>query len=250
MQRAKRRRVEKEVKNAKDKAFVKGKGSLDLESDKSQEQVEKEQNSQTSESNDSGQEEKDSDSKQEEIGKEVSSIQYGDQSKEKEDNSESEDFQEESDYDSEEILALKSCIETNFAFPKIVGLSTTADFSEAMNKILSSQVKVADKQLPILSRSKGIEKRIDEKRLEYRARKVLNIENKKLASKDRVKGNFTTPDQERKLRKIGTRGVVTLFNAIREAQKAAEEVVEAVGGQNKLTTRQAKDRELSNYFLS
>jgi hypothetical protein len=60
--------------------------------------------------------------------------------------------------------------------------------------------------IPVLSRSKGIEREIDEAKLEYKARKAINMEKKKLASKDRVKADLITIDYERKLRKLATRG--------------------------------------------
>src|SRR2546423_1722408 len=62
------------------------------------------------------------------------------------------------------------------------------------------------KKAPVLSRSKGIEREIDEAKLEYRARRAINMEKKKLASKDRVKADLAPIDYERKLRKLATRG--------------------------------------------
>ncbi|KAF0345967.1 Rrp15p-domain-containing protein [Gigaspora margarita] len=87
--------------------------------------------------------------------------------------------------------------------------ASTSDFAAAINKILSSSVKPADRNIPILSRSKGIERRIDDAKLEYRARKAINIEKKKLADKDRIKEDFTAIETERRLRKIATRGGMT-----------------------------------------
>ncbi|CAG8842562.1 44901_t:CDS:2, partial [Gigaspora margarita] len=92
--------------------------------------------------------------------------------------------------------------------------------------------------IPILSRSKGIERRIDDAKLEYRARKAINIEKKKLADKDRIKEDFTAIDTERKLRKIATRGVVQLFNAIHISQKIVDN---SADGKEKLATRETKD---------
>ncbi|CAG8592566.1 21710_t:CDS:2, partial [Dentiscutata erythropus] len=119
--------------------------------------------------------------------------------------------------------------------------ASASDFAAAINKILSSSVKPADRNIPILSRSKGIERRIDDAKLEYRARKAINIEKKKLADKDRIKVDFTTMGTERKLKKIATRGVVQLFNAIHISQKIVDNSVKEAGGRERLTTREAKD---------
>lgn len=61
-------------------------------------------------------------------------------------------------------------------------------------------------QQPILARSKGAERKIEDEKLEYKARKVLAAEKKALASKDRVVPDYTTMDYEKKLRKVATRG--------------------------------------------
>ncbi|CAG8433106.1 7777_t:CDS:2 [Ambispora gerdemannii] len=143
---------------------------------------------------------------------------------------------ESSEYDSEDIIAGQKRKKSSRK-----STSTADEFAESMNKILSSQVKTINQKAPILSRSKGIEKRIDEERLEYRARKALNAEKKKFAAKDRVPADYNTADHERKLKKVATRGVVKLFNAIREAQKTAEAAEVVGGGKDKLSTRQAKD---------
>jgi hypothetical protein len=61
-------------------------------------------------------------------------------------------------------------------------------------------------QQPILARSKGAERKIEDEKLEYKARKVLAAEKKALASKDRVVPDYTTMEYEKKLRKVATRG--------------------------------------------
>ncbi|CAO3676191.1 unnamed protein product [Umbelopsis vinacea] len=90
------------------------------------------------------------------------------------------------------------------------------------DKILGSNLKGSDKKQPILARSKGAERKIEDEKLEYKARKVLAAEKKALASKDRVVPDYTTMDYEKKLRKVATRGVVKLFNAIRTQQKVTD----------------------------
>ncbi|GBC08083.1 hypothetical protein RclHR1_00790033 [Rhizophagus clarus] len=132
---------------------------------------------------------------------------------------------------------------TDYSIPKMKKQSknTTASFAETMNKLLTAPVKQNYQNTPVLSRSKGIERAIDEAKLEYKARKAINMEKKKLASKDRVKGDLATIDYERKLRKIATKGVVQLFNAISKSQKVTNDAVEAAGGETRLTSRETED---------
>ncbi|KAI9287756.1 Rrp15p-domain-containing protein [Umbelopsis sp. AD052] len=98
-------------------------------------------------------------------------------------------------------------------------------FAVAMTKILGSNLKGSDRQQPILARSKGAERKIEDEKLEYKARKLLAAEKKALASKDRIIPDYTTMDYEKKLRKVATRGVVKLFNAIRTQQKVTDVAV-------------------------
>lgn len=90
--------------------------------------------------------------------------------------------------------------------------------SNALNKILDSSFKTK----PILSLNKEIEKSLNNHKLEQKALKIL------LASK-KVKIQFKrTPGidgNEKTLRKIATRGVVQLFNAIKSSQKVKKETV-------------------------
>lgn len=59
---------------------------------------------------------------------------------------------------------------------------------------------------PILARSKGIERKIEDERLEHKARKVLSAERKALKTKGRVIPDYTTFEYEKQLRKVATRG--------------------------------------------
>ncbi|KAG5458002.1 MAG: Rrp15p-domain-containing protein [Olpidium bornovanus] len=95
-----------------------------------------------------------------------------------------------------------------------------AAFATSMAKILGSTLKVADRKAPILAKSRGIERRIEEEKLESKARKALASERKRLASKDRVLPDSTRLDYESRLKRVAARGVVKLFNAINEHHKA------------------------------
>ncbi|KAJ3068142.1 hypothetical protein HDU98_008692 [Podochytrium sp. JEL0797] len=83
------------------------------------------------------------------------------------------------------------------------------------------------KENPILSRHKNIEVALDDQKLEEKAKRLLSKE-KKIKTLDvaRVKREdlIATNDLEKRLKKVSTRGVVKLFNAIRVAQKSVESV--------------------------
>ncbi|KAI8911397.1 Rrp15p-domain-containing protein [Powellomyces hirtus] len=96
--------------------------------------------------------------------------------------------------------------------------------ASAIGKILSGELGGKDANRPILAKQKHLERAIDNEKLEAKARKVISAEKKQKAEVGHAKLDHTTTDYEKKLRKVATRGVVKLFNAIRVAQKAAEEV--------------------------
>ncbi|CAB4374359.1 unnamed protein product [Rhizophagus irregularis] len=141
------------------------------------------------------------------------------------------------------ITSSDESLTDHYSIPKMKKQSknTTANFAETMNKLLTAPVKPIYQNTPVLSRSKGIEREIDEAKLEYKARKAMTLEKKKLASKDRVKTDFATFDHERKLRKLATKGVVQLFNAINKSQKVTNDAIKAAGGETKLTSRDTED---------
>ncbi|KAI8810939.1 Rrp15p-domain-containing protein [Cladochytrium replicatum] len=96
--------------------------------------------------------------------------------------------------------------------------------ASTISKLLSQDLGQTSKEKPILSKRKSITRQIENAALEKKARKALADEKKEKQDKDRVVPDVTTMDYEKRLRKIATRGVVQLFNAIRMAQKSAEEV--------------------------
>lgn len=136
--------------------------------------------------------------------------------------------------------------------------------AEAMSKILGSSLRKADASTPILARSRGAERKIEEEKMEAKARKAISNEKKRLANRDRVKPDYTGMEYEKKLRKVATRGgnyldlfliifqlmsvvlqrnilmidathnfhlfhlVVQLFNAIKAQQKATDDLTEKV----------------------
>jgi len=78
--------------------------------------------------------------------------------------------------------------------------------AEVMSKILGSTLRKADANQPILARSRGAERKLEEEKMESKARKAITNEKRRLASKDRVKPEFTGMEYEKKLRKVATRG--------------------------------------------
>ncbi|KAI7862419.1 Rrp15p-domain-containing protein [Spinellus fusiger] len=98
-------------------------------------------------------------------------------------------------------------------------------FSEAIKNILASQLKGTDKKQPILARSKGTERKLADEKLDSKARRVLSAEKKAVKAQGKVVPDFTNMEYEKALRKVATRGVVKLFNAINTQQKVTDVAV-------------------------
>jgi hypothetical protein len=91
----------------------------------------------------------------------------------------------------------------------------TVKMSNALNKILDSSFKTK----PILSLARDIEKSLNNHKLEEKALKILLASKKTKLSLKQVPA---VDAREKSLRKIATRGVVQLFNAIKSSQKVKE----------------------------
>jgi hypothetical protein len=109
-------------------------------------------------------------------------------------------------------------------------------FATSISKILSSKLTTSKRADPVLSRSKDAStasKELADSRLEARAKHKLRLERREALDRGRVKDvlglqneGVSTQDimeTERKLKKTAQRGVVKLFNAVREAQKRGED---------------------------
>lgn len=107
----------------------------------------------------------------------------------------------------------------------------SADFSSAVNAILSSHLKAYDRKDPIMARNKKVLRKNEEDKLEQRAKRALLVEKKKQLNKarkreiiptvsDEVSGDEIRSilEKEAVLRKIARKGVVKLFNAILSTQ--------------------------------
>ncbi|KAI4157448.1 MAG: hypothetical protein LQ342_008277 [Letrouitia transgressa] len=135
---------------------------------------------------------------------------------------------------------------SNNDYPKKRKRNDPDAFSASISSILNSKLSTQKRADPILSRSATAalaNAERQESKLEAKARQKLKAENKELLDKGRVKDVLLGSDamgagagegigavmsageimeEERKLKKIAQRGVVKLFNAVREAQVKAE----------------------------
>eukprot|EP00842_Homolaphlyctis_polyrhiza_P006340 jgi/Hompol1/6707/HPOL_001638-RA len=107
----------------------------------------------------------------------------------------------------------------------------SSKLASTIAKLLAPQPAVDEKTAkkletrPILSKKRKIEKDIDDAKLEAKALKVLTANKKVKQEKGRVIPDHTTTDYEKQLRRLATRGVVQLFNAIRTAQNTTKQLV-------------------------
>ncbi|RCH86265.1 hypothetical protein CU097_007331 [Rhizopus azygosporus] len=123
-------------------------------------------------------------------------------------------------------------------------------FSDAMTKILASSLTGADKKQPILARSKGVERKIEDEKLDYKAQKILSAQKKAAKEKGRVIPDYTSFEYEKRLRKVATRGVVKLFNAIRTQQKVTEVAVQSVTNKSKTLSAVEKAKDVATMSKS
>ena len=132
---------------------------------------------------------------------------------------------------SEEELAYDSIDESIHDTVEVVKKSKELAFADSINRLLAKETG----SKPILAKN-TIEKRIDDKKLEEKAKKRIIEEKAMNRPEQRNKrpclDNPELLANEKKIRKIATRGVVKLFNAIRLAQK--EVSVATVGSVQKL----------------
>lgn len=126
----------------------------------------------------------------------------------------------------------------------------TPDLGLAIANILGEKTK-GDQ--PILARRKGIERKIEDAKLEAKARTVLRKQ--RLATKDSA--HQSVPDMsranyEKLLKKAATKGVVQLFNAIHQHQvmkeKLAKEKAEAGGAKKAEVATQIKQISKTSFL--
>jgi fusion and transport protein UGO1 len=109
-------------------------------------------------------------------------------------------------------------------------------FATSISRILSSKLTTTKRSDPVLSRSvaaAATSKALSDSKLEAKARQKLRADRRLALEKGRVRdvlglerteeSTEAIMEKERKLKKTAQRGVVKLFNAVREAQKRGEE---------------------------
>lgn len=87
---------------------------------------------------------------------------------------------------------------------------------DIMGKLLRTSAPVE----PILSKRRAVERRLEEEVLERRARTLVRQEARE--ARDAAHTIPSLDNKERELRKVATRGVVQLFNAVHQHQLAQE----------------------------
>lgn len=141
------------------------------------------------------------------------------------DNDDGDDEGDDNDEDEDDLEGISAAAS---GLKKVSKKNTEEKMAEAMSRILGSSLRKADADMPILAKSRGVERKLEEEKLEAKARKAISNEKKRLANKDRVKPDYTGMEYEKKLRKVATRGVVQLFNAIKAQQKTTDELTEKI----------------------
>ncbi|KXN72565.1 Rrp15p-domain-containing protein [Conidiobolus coronatus NRRL 28638] len=104
---------------------------------------------------------------------------------------------------------------------------TSEDFSSVLASLVNQSSGALPNQTPVLSKSKQTIAKLEDEKLEEQAKKLLKLEKKAQQEKAHVLPDHKTVEYEKKLRKVATRGVVKLFNAIKAQQRSDEQ---AVGG--------------------
>lgn len=128
-------------------------------------------------------------------------------------------------------------------------------FATSISKILGTKLTTAKRVDPVLARSKEASlssKALAESRLDARAKNKLRADRKEALEKGRIKDVLGLDDseqstqlimeKEKKLKKTAQRGVVQLFNAVREAQKRGEEARRDVAKQGIVGAGQREEK--------
>lgn len=175
-------------------------------------------------------------------------------SSEEEDGQESvEEAEDEEDEEDEENFPLKKKAK------KSKHDDGSAEFSNAVNAILSSHLKAYDRKDPIMARNKKVLRQNDAEKLEQQAKRALLVEKKKQLNKARKKEIIPSVtddksgveirnalEKETRLRKIARKGVVKLFNAILSTQVGtAKEAETNLGGIKNASEREQLITEVS-----
>lgn len=94
---------------------------------------------------------------------------------------------------------------------------------DALSRLLGQELS-SDEEAPVLVRASKREREVDPELVRRKKISKRRKEKKMLMAKDRIVPQFT--EVERRLIRVATRGVVTLFNAVRKQQKKMEDAEE------------------------
>jgi hypothetical protein len=95
--------------------------------------------------------------------------------------------------------------------------------SQNIPSIFSQLLNQKVDETPILAFRKEIEKKLEDEKIERKAKRQLLQEKRALREKDHKLPAVETMNYEKKLRKVATKGVVQLFNAIKAQQASKSE---------------------------
>ncbi|KAJ2852336.1 pre-60S ribosomal particles component [Coemansia brasiliensis] len=116
------------------------------------------------------------------------------------------------------------------------------EFADTLTSILNQSSGAG---APIMSKNRVREKQIKEEKLNYRARKALVEEKRRMLSKDLVLPSMQNSEHERKLRKIATKGVIKLFNVVKAQQT---ELAQINSGTASLQTEKVAEMSKSKFL--
>jgi len=116
--------------------------------------------------------------------------------------------------------------------------STKDGMADMMSKILNQKTS---KVVPVLEKRKTtIMKSIDAERTERAELKKAQAAKSLIRTKQLSQPGHSHPEKERALRKLATKGVVALFNAVAEAQRVQRELDEETAGGSSFTKKEEK----------
>lgn len=112
------------------------------------------------------------------------------------------------------------------------GSPSDAPVAKSMGDIMGKLLRTSAPAEPILSKRRAVERRLEEEALERRARVLVRQEARE--ARDAAHTAPALDNREKGLRRVATRGVVQLFNAVHQHQVARERrLQEGRGAKNK-----------------
>lgn len=97
-----------------------------------------------------------------------------------------------------------------------------SDFASALSKLLKTGPVTEEPSEVVLSKRKAIERKLEEEKLEKRARRLVKADLAEKRDAAHQVPDMAQANYEKGLRKTAVRGVVQLFNAVHQHQQAKE----------------------------